>query len=65
MDANLRTGITEDDFCDIAKTAGACGCLKSRREKYGETYAVFLNGHMVMSSEVQEDGERRYFSYID
>ena len=65
MAHNSRREISEDDFSNIAETASKNGCLKSRKEKYGETFGVFLNGHLVMSSEVQECGERIFFSYID
>lgn len=57
--------ISEEDFLDIAETASKTGCLKSRKETHGETFAIFLNSNMVMSSEVLKNGERKYFSFID
>jgi hypothetical protein len=65
MSKNSKREISEDDFSEIAKTASDSGCLKSRKERFDETFGVFLNGHLVMSSEVQKSGDRKYFSFLD
>lgn len=57
--------ISKDDFNKIAKTAGSCGCLKGREGEFGTMFGIFLNSHLVMSSEVLKNGKREYYSHID
>jgi hypothetical protein len=57
--------IPEDEFSKIAETASQCDCLKGREGEFGTIFGIFLNGHLVMSSEILKDGERHYYSHLD
>ncbi|MGE4262208.1 hypothetical protein [Shewanella sp.] len=58
-----RVLIPEQVFLKVAAAADKSGTLKQRKGEFGPEYAIFLNGHMMMKSEVNCDGEREYFKY--
>jgi hypothetical protein len=41
------------------------GGLKAQKGQYGKTYGVFLNGCLMLSSEAQADGSRKYYSHME
>lgn len=55
--------ITEEDFIHLAKVAANSDCLRKRDGEFGVDLGIFLNGHLMMKSEVNEEGEREYFKY--
>ncbi|MBO2558989.1 hypothetical protein [Shewanella algae] len=60
---SITKPITEEHFTAIAKAASNDGCLKSKTGKYGKTFAVFLNGNMMLSSVPLKNGDREYFKH--
>lgn len=59
-----RQQITEEAFNKVAKPAAESGCLRKRDGEFGMEFGIFLNGHLMMKSEVNNDGEREYFKFF-
>ena len=56
--------MTEEAFMDVAQAAAHDHCLKQREGPFGIEWGILLNGHLMMSSTVDVDGERHYWSHM-
>ncbi|MBL4799577.1 MAG: hypothetical protein JKY50_19410 [Oleispira sp.] len=59
-----RAEITEEAFMKVAEAAAHDSCLKQREGQFGTEWGILLNGHLMMSSTVDIDGERHYWSHM-
>ena len=65
MSQEQRREMSKKEFSKFAKVAADDGCLKGRDGKYGTSFGILLNGHLMMSSEVMKDGSRKYFDHMN
>ena len=56
--------ITEEAFMKVAEADEHGNCLRQREGQHGIEWGILLNGHLMMSSTVDIDGERHYWSHM-
>ena len=56
--------ISQEEFEKCAEAASSDNCLKTRPGEYAPEYAIVLNSHIMMSSQVDKDGDRHYYSHM-
>lgn len=59
-----RVPISQDDFNEVAEVAARTGQLKRRDGEFGAEFAIFLNGHLMMISQVNSEDEREFYKYF-
>jgi len=59
-----RVPISQEDFNKVAKVAAREGQLKRRDGEFGAEFAIFLNGHLMMISQVNSEDEREFYKYF-
>ena len=55
--------ITEQEFDRVVMTTER-GQLKQKNDEFGVSFSIWLNGYIVMSSAVDKDGIRHYWSHL-
>ncbi|MGF1877441.1 hypothetical protein L4D77_19245 [Photobacterium frigidiphilum] len=55
--------ITEQQFDRVAM-ATERGQLQQKNDEFGVSFSIWLNGHIVMSSNVDVNGQRHYWSHL-
>lgn len=59
-----RVPISQEDFNKVAEVAAREGQLKRRDGEFGAEFAIFLNGHLMMISQVNSEDEREFYKYF-
>ncbi|MGF1871981.1 hypothetical protein [Photobacterium indicum] len=59
----IKNVISEQQFDRVAMAAEH-GQLKQRNDEFGVSFSIWLNGHMMMSSTVDENGDRHYWEHF-
>lgn len=59
-----RVPISQEDFNKVAEVAARTGQLKRRDGEFGAEFAIFLNGHLMMISQVNSEDEREFYKYF-
>jgi len=62
--SGIKIEITEEQFNKVAEVASESRCLRQRPGEHGTDWGIILNGHLMMTSTVDEHGERQYWQHF-